>query len=306
MLRGAENRLLRRTRVIRKSSPARVLMLTAATAVWGSAFVVTKETLTGMAAADFLAWRFGIAAVVLALLGLKRIRALNAHDVRQGVLLGVFLAAGFLLQTTGLRDISAALSGFLTGTMVVLTPLVASGVFKERVSPARLGRGPDGGVRHRAADVARVEHGFRSGPDHRCGSMLRTAHRRAEPVGYVRQCLRAHGALCRGRRWIVRVRVDRERGAWRPADAVRLAVRALSGCRRNLRRIRHPGVGAVGAERETHHSGSSAHGDVDRQTALTGLLVLGHHVPAGLAHGLDHRVEGHEVGAVAMQRERCR
>lgn len=62
-------------------------MLTAATAVWGSAFVVTKGTLTGMAAAGFLTWRFGIAAVVLALVGWNRIRAMTATDVRHGVLL---------------------------------------------------------------------------------------------------------------------------------------------------------------------------------------------------------------------------
>jgi len=119
-----------------RSSLVRVLLLTAATAVWGSAFVVTKGTLTGMSAAGFLTWRFGIAAGVLALVGLNRIRTMSAMDVSHGVLLGVFLAAGFLLQTTGLRDVSAALSGFLTGTMVVLTPLMAAVVFKERVGAA--------------------------------------------------------------------------------------------------------------------------------------------------------------------------
>jgi len=119
-----------------RSSLVRVLLLTAATAVWGSAFVVTKGTLTGMSAAGFLTWRFAIAAVVLALVGLSRIRAMSATDVSHGVLLGVFLSAGFLLQTTGLRDVSATLSGFLTGTMVVLTPLMAAVVFKERVGAA--------------------------------------------------------------------------------------------------------------------------------------------------------------------------
>lgn len=111
-------------------------MLTAATVVWGSTFVVTKGTLAGMAGAGFLTWRFGIAAVVLALACSSRLRAMTATDVRHGVLLGVFLAAGFLLQTAGLRGVSAALSGFLTGTMVVLTPLAAAVVFRERVSPA--------------------------------------------------------------------------------------------------------------------------------------------------------------------------
>lgn len=111
-------------------------MLTAATAVWGSTFVVTKGTLTGMATASFLAWRFGIAAAVLAFVWSRRLREMTAQDVRHAVLLGVFLASGFLLQTTGLLDVTAASSGFLTGTMVVLTPLMAAAVFRERVGRA--------------------------------------------------------------------------------------------------------------------------------------------------------------------------
>lgn len=89
-----------------------------------------------MATAGFLTWRFGVAAVVLALVWPRRLLAMTANDVRHGVLLGIFLAAGFLLQTAGLRDVSAASSGFLTGTMVVLTPLAAAVVFRERVSAA--------------------------------------------------------------------------------------------------------------------------------------------------------------------------
>lgn len=123
-----------RSRATTAASLPRVLLLTGATAVWGSTFVVTKGTLTEMTGAGFLAWRFGIAALVLTLAWSHRLRAMTADDVRRAVLLGIFLAAGFLLQTTGLRDVSAASSGFLTGTMVVLTPLVAAALFGERVS----------------------------------------------------------------------------------------------------------------------------------------------------------------------------
>jgi len=43
----------------------------------------------------------------------------------------------------------------------------------------------------------------------------------------------------------------------------------------------------------------------DRQAALAGLLVLRHHVATGLAHRLDHHVQGHEVKAVTVQCERA-
>ena len=46
-----------------------------------------------------------------------------------------FLGGGFLLQTTGLQTTSAGLSGFLTGSSVVMVPVVASVVFSTRVSP---------------------------------------------------------------------------------------------------------------------------------------------------------------------------
>jgi drug/metabolite transporter (DMT)-like permease len=113
-----------------------VLALVGATAVWGSTFVVTKGALPEMSAASFLVWRFGIAAVVLVLAAPRWLRELTPWEVRQGVALGVFLGSGFLLQTHGLVDTDAGVSGFLTGTAVVLTPLVAAAFFGERVGRA--------------------------------------------------------------------------------------------------------------------------------------------------------------------------
>jgi drug/metabolite transporter (DMT)-like permease len=43
--------------------PAKAALL-AATAMWGSTFVVTKESLDQLPPAPFLVWRFGIAALV--------------------------------------------------------------------------------------------------------------------------------------------------------------------------------------------------------------------------------------------------
>lgn len=107
-----------------------------ATAAWGSTFVVTKSSLPELAPASFLLWRFGIAAVVLILVSARRTLALSSTDLRRGVLLGVLLGVGFLLQTTGLQHTSAGLSGFLTGSSVVMVPIVASVVFSTRVTPS--------------------------------------------------------------------------------------------------------------------------------------------------------------------------
>ena len=114
-------------------APVAVVALVAATAAWGSTFLVTKQALAGTSAASFVFWRFAIASVLFALVRPRRIRGLSTTDRRRGIALGLFLASGFLLQTAGLRDTDAGVSGFLTGTAVVLTPVIASAVFREQV-----------------------------------------------------------------------------------------------------------------------------------------------------------------------------
>jgi drug/metabolite transporter (DMT)-like permease len=117
-----------------RAHPTAILGLLAATVVWGSTFLVTKDTLDTMSVSNFLSWRFGVAAVILLLFAPRRWLRLTPEELRRGVLLGVFLGLGFLAQTQGLRETSAAVSGFLTGLMVVLTPLVAATAFREQVT----------------------------------------------------------------------------------------------------------------------------------------------------------------------------
>ena len=117
-----------------RAHPTAILGLLAATVVWGSTFLVTKDTLDTMSVSNFLSWRFGVAAFILLLFAPRRWLRLTPEELRRGLLLGVFLGLGFLAQTQGLRETSAAVSGFLTGLMVVLTPLVAATAFREKVT----------------------------------------------------------------------------------------------------------------------------------------------------------------------------
>jgi drug/metabolite transporter (DMT)-like permease len=110
-----------------------VVALVGATAVWGSTFVVTKQSLEQLAPATFLAWRFGLAAVVLVLARPAKVRGLSQRDRRAGLVLGLLLGAGFLLQTIGLQTTASGVSGLLTGTAVILTPVAAAVFFSERV-----------------------------------------------------------------------------------------------------------------------------------------------------------------------------
>ena len=54
--------------------------------------------------------------------------------------MGALLGVGFLLQTEGLQRTTASRSGFLTGTLVVLTPLIEFAIFRKRPPlPALIG-----------------------------------------------------------------------------------------------------------------------------------------------------------------------
>ncbi|GAA4413392.1 DMT family transporter [Fodinibacter luteus] len=115
--------------------PATAALL-AATAVWGSTFVVTKGSLDELDPASFLTWRFGVAAVALLLVRPGSVARLSPADRWRAALLGVALAVGFLLQTTGLQHTLAGVSGFLTEAAVILTPVVAAVFFGDRVGRA--------------------------------------------------------------------------------------------------------------------------------------------------------------------------
>lgn len=117
-----------------RSAP--LLALLGVTAVWGSTFVVVKDAIARMPVADFLTWRFTLAAAAMLALRPRSVTALPARGRRAGLALGVALAAGYGLQTVGLATTSAAVSGFVTGMFVVLTPLLSAVLLRALPPPA--------------------------------------------------------------------------------------------------------------------------------------------------------------------------
>src|SRR3954453_10840920 len=110
-----------------------VVVLVAVCAVWGSTFVVVKNAVERMPVMDFLAWRFAIAALVMAALRPRTLRALSPTARRHGVILGLALAAGYIAQTFGLERTPATVSGFITGLFVVFTPLCSGLLLRRRI-----------------------------------------------------------------------------------------------------------------------------------------------------------------------------
>ncbi|MHB1612941.1 MAG: DMT family transporter [Actinomycetes bacterium] len=110
------------------------LGLVAVTAVWGSTFLVVKDAIATMPAMDFLAVRFVLATVAMVLVRPRAVRGLGAAGWRHGILLGLVLAAGYVTQTIGLATTPAAVSGFITGMFVVVTPVIGLLVLHRRVT----------------------------------------------------------------------------------------------------------------------------------------------------------------------------
>jgi drug/metabolite transporter (DMT)-like permease len=115
--------------------PALVALI-AVTAVWGVTFVQVKDAVDLYPLFGFLALRFAIASIVLAVPAAKRLRSLGRSGWAAGSALGLLLALGYGLQTAGLERTTVSNAGFITGLYVVFTPLLALLLFRTRVGGA--------------------------------------------------------------------------------------------------------------------------------------------------------------------------
>src|SRR6187397_2955726 len=110
-----------------------LLALIAVTAVWGVTFVQVKDAVELYPLFAFLAVRFAIASLTLAVPAASRVRSLGRSGIGAGALLGLLLAGGYALQTAGLQRTTVSSTGFITGMYVVLTPLLALALFRARI-----------------------------------------------------------------------------------------------------------------------------------------------------------------------------
>jgi drug/metabolite transporter (DMT)-like permease len=113
-----------------------LLALILVTAVWGVTFVQVKDAVEVYPLYAFLALRFAIASLALGPSGLGRVRRLGRDGTVIAAFLGLLLAAGYALQTEGLARTTVSSTGFITGLYVVFTPLLALGLFRQRLGTA--------------------------------------------------------------------------------------------------------------------------------------------------------------------------
>lgn len=111
------------------------LALLSVVAIWGSTFVFIKDAIQHIQTYNFLALRFGIATLFLALFCLKRLPDLSITTIKNGTYLGLMLFGGYAFQTVGLNYTSASNSAFITGFSTVMVPVLSTLMLKKRPQP---------------------------------------------------------------------------------------------------------------------------------------------------------------------------
>jgi drug/metabolite transporter (DMT)-like permease len=94
-------------------------------AVWGTTFALLRNALHVLSPAELVAYRFTLATLFLVVVNIRRLRGLKLQWVKDGVWIGVWLAAGYLTQVMGLRSITASRSAFITSMSIAIVPFVA-------------------------------------------------------------------------------------------------------------------------------------------------------------------------------------
>jgi drug/metabolite transporter (DMT)-like permease len=118
------------------------LLLLSVTVIWGSTFAISKIVLLYSTPLIYTAIRFFLAAIILLILFYKRLSVIPLSTYIKGSILGFLVFFGFVLQTVGLQYTTASKSAFITGLMVVLTPIVHASVqriLKMEPKPLRIG-----------------------------------------------------------------------------------------------------------------------------------------------------------------------
>ena len=109
------------------------LALVLTTLIWGTTFILVKDSLAEIAPVRFLVLRFALSALLLFACAFLTRASLDRATWRGGLLAAGPFAAVFLFQTFGLLWASPATSAFITAISVVLVPVFSVVFLRRRV-----------------------------------------------------------------------------------------------------------------------------------------------------------------------------
>lgn len=125
-------------KILKNRPAAAELGLVFITILWGSSFVVVKDTTETVSTAYMIAIRFGIAAIFLFGFFWKRLKKITPKYLEWGLFLGLQDFAAFEFQTEGIKYTTAGKNAFLTAVYCVIVPFLYWAVRKKRPSPVQI------------------------------------------------------------------------------------------------------------------------------------------------------------------------
>ncbi len=106
------------------------------TMIWGSSFIILKDTLSLFGGGHFtffvLAARFFCATLVLLPFGIRSIKTFDKKTLIGGLILGVILYFAYAFQTVGLKYTTASKNAFLTTTYCAIVPFLSWLILKKK------------------------------------------------------------------------------------------------------------------------------------------------------------------------------
>ena len=102
--------------------------------IWGATFVVVKDALADVSVFVYIAVRFALSAAVMGIVFWRSLRRLDRRTVWAGLQIGFFLLGGYVFQTTGLKFTTPSKAAFITGSSVVLVPVLLAVFGRHRIN----------------------------------------------------------------------------------------------------------------------------------------------------------------------------
>lgn len=106
------------------------LSLLGITMFWGISFPIMSIALKSIQPYSFIAIRYTLAAIILAVVFHKSFKTINKKDIKASLLIGMSLLIGTIFQVVGLIYTTPSKSGFITGLNVVFVPITLAVIYK--------------------------------------------------------------------------------------------------------------------------------------------------------------------------------
>lgn len=104
------------------------------TIIWGSSFVVMKNSVSQISPIYLMAIRFSIASLALVIVFFPRLKRIKRAILWPGLVCGFWLSISYIFQTYGLRYTTASNNAFITTLYVIIVPFLNFLLYKAKIS----------------------------------------------------------------------------------------------------------------------------------------------------------------------------